>query len=772
MLAAFLGVVILSSWQTNSSYIPQELSEILERRNSKGTMFFKKDVVKNIPGFTSDQIFKNYSHLFSLDEGITFRFNQSKKITRKVAGEYVKHFYDMYYNDYLVKERAANFKEKNGVIVEGGISNLDLNLNTDVKLTQEEIIDLAKKIVPAEKYMWELDPTEISNKQLSYSMSKNNNLLPQPLLRIVKIGEKYKLVYEVKIETFKPRSYRTLLIDPISGVLISNRSAYNSCTKGSATTNCENINDSAENVSIIYYVDEQTPVIDPIPDPTIYNNIRTFVASTQDVNLISCNTERRLKENSMRNIEMYDWDAGPAGISGYSWRTNVDEDCVANTFYWGAERTTDYFRTDFQWSFSGRLYLGFSNNTHVTTAGGGIIDPPPGNNWLINLGRGNEPEDKPAVTLDVICHEFVHGIDEFTANMFNGDVLGFTEDGIVEESFCDIFGVVLEGKYKPIDWDIGSDYKEKVRRLDDPHLSFPIPEPKFYKGEHWFFEPMPSLPDDLGKYTHHNTGVINYWFHLIADGGIDFNEDLYFYTVNSVGIDAATNIVFKTLTEQFLDTDLYPNRDFEDVVNATIQVSIEEYSICSFEHEQIVEAWKAVGLLDCENLDVNNVITDNGDGTITIHLDVINGSGCYGYEWLFDGDVIPGENGGEIIISEELIEDLSVEISDEFLDCLLVVDGFSTTSVDNLEDIGVDVNVYPNPSSDLITINVSTQQQLENVDIFLYDISGKIISKIVEDESIFQNHSITTHLGNLYSGLYLLHISTPTGHIVKKIFKK
>lgn len=82
------------------------------------------------------------------------------------------------------------------------------------------------------------------------------------------------------------------------------------------------------------------------------------------------------------------------------------------------------------------------------------------------------------------------------------------------------------------------------------------------------------------------------------------------------------------------------------------------------------------------------------------------------------------------------------------------------------EIMSTQFNLYPNPSTDLISITTNENITIKQIDI--YDLIGKLI-----DTQSFENKKeIQLNVENLNSGTYLLQLETNVGSIVKKILKK
>ena len=70
-------------------------------------------------------------------------------------------------------------------------------------------------------------------------------------------------------------------------------------------------------------------------------------------------------------------------------------------------------------------------------------------------------------------------------------------------------------------------------------------QPNTYKGSYWVNSV--TTPTDANDYggVHTNSGVLNYWFYLLSQGGSGTNDISNAYTVTGVGIDHAAKIAFR-----------------------------------------------------------------------------------------------------------------------------------------------------------------------------------------------------------------------------------
>ena len=115
-------------------------------------------------------------------------------------------------------------------------------------------------------------------------------------------------------------------------------------------------------------------------------------------------------------------------------------------------------------------------------------------------------------------------------------------------------------------------------------------QPNTYEGNSW--APTAEGEGDFGG-VHSNSGIQNFWFFLISEGGTGVNDNGDAYAVSPIGRDKAAQVSFRNLTTQ-----LTSESTIADAAQGSINVATNEYGACSFEVDQIRDAWFAVGVLD------------------------------------------------------------------------------------------------------------------------------------------------------------------------------
>ena len=88
-------------------------------------------------------------------------------------------------------------------------------------------------------------------------------------------------------------------------------------------------------------------------------------------------------------------------------------------------------------------------------------------------------------------------------------------------------------------WLIGEEIDKQqaaLRSMSDPKSQG---QPDYYNGINWYT----GTSDNGGVHT--NSGVLNYWYYLIANGKTSTNEKGVTFSVAGLGLDAAAKITFR-----------------------------------------------------------------------------------------------------------------------------------------------------------------------------------------------------------------------------------
>lgn len=427
-----------------------------------------------------------------------------------------------------------------------GMIHKTLFASSSATLSEAEALSKALSFVGAESYKWQMPGEEEHLK-----WEKNDpeaTYLPKGELVYVSSdlrfkASDYKLVYKFNIYAHKPLYRAELYVDANTGEIVR------------------------EN-KLIHHVDE------PGTAHTAYSGSQEIIAD-------SFGGEFRLRDGSRGDgVRTFNLNQGTDYGSAEDfidddndWNNiNPELDEYATDAHWGAEMTYDYYL-----GVHGRNSLdnaGFQLNSYVH------YDVDFFNAFWdgerMTYGDGDGAPSTPLTTLDIAGHEVTHGLTSMTA-----DLIYSSESGALNESFSDIFGTAIEEFARPTDWDwlMGEEIGVTIRSMSNPN-DFNCPDT--YGGDFW---------DDVFEEVHTNSGVQNFWYYLLSEGGTGVNDNGDAYTVSAIGIDDASAIAFRNLTVY-----LTPSSNYEDARFYAIQSAVDLFGGCTFEVEQTANAWYAVGV--------------------------------------------------------------------------------------------------------------------------------------------------------------------------------
>lgn len=253
--------------------------------------------------------------------------------------------------------------------------------------------------------------------------------------------------------------------------------------------------------------------------------------------------------------------------------------------HWGTSRVYDYWKNEHsRLSFDGLggdivsyLNYGISYNNafwtgHFMVYGNGT--------GMFNSGF------EPLVSLDVCSHELAHGICQYTAGLVYN-----RESGAMNEGFSDIWGAVVENYAAPDKqmWSVGEELRVgALRSMSNPNL---YDDPDCHSGLHWV-NVIGCTPSGGNDYcgVHSNSGVLNYWFYLLAEGGKGKNDLNNDFEVAGIGVKKAAEIAYAA------ELALNATDEYADCRTATINAAVAMYGNCSREAEAVTRAWYSVGV--------------------------------------------------------------------------------------------------------------------------------------------------------------------------------
>ena len=261
---------------------------------------------------------------------------------------------------------------------------------------------------------------------------------------------------------------------------------------------------------------------------------------------------------------------------------NTALDQYATDAHWGAEKTLDFYYTKFgrksidNNNFAIKSYIHYSRNYFNAFWDGSRM----------TYGDGSSTNgNKPLTALDVCGHEITHGLTSFTANLAYQK-----ESGALNEGFSDIFGNSIEFWARPskTSWKLGEDFNYVIRDMANPNA---YSQPDTYGGTYW--KTTTCTPSSTNDYcgVHTNSGVLNFWYYLLVNGGSGTNDKGFVYSVTGIGLDKAAAIAYRTLTTYLTSSSTYANAR-----TYSLQAAADLYGAGSAEVTQTTNAWNAVGV--------------------------------------------------------------------------------------------------------------------------------------------------------------------------------
>lgn len=564
---------------------------------------------------------------------------------------------------------------------------------------------------------------------------------------VVHLGEThYRLAYRFEVRTLTPDSHFTCWIDAHDGHVLHRQSLRYACREVSGHGE-------------LHFYGRQTLAMRDRDFPNY------------DYSLETCDNESiHTKYYSLNSFgEPRSW----------SWISSIDHNRTdwgerhqrATTSHWTAQKSWQYFADAHGWvgpdGQGGELRVlvdwqapaGMAENTAWYEADG--------SRHYIYLGR---QDDLPMATLDIMGHEYAHAVISTACD------LGYErETGALHEGLADIFGVLVEayatnGQH---DWIFGKevgglrsfshpkDYAQPSVYLDDEfwistnEVDCPSPSTN----------PLPQGNDNCGIHT--NSGVINHWFYLLANGGQQQGIN-----VSGLGLTVGADIVFR-MVQAYLD----PTSNFADARIASIQAATDLFGTCSNEIVQVRNAWAAVGVGPANNLlcvQINGPAQICADEQNTFEANAAAGAT---FTWT------PLPAGVEYEIAGNRNQFLIVRsIADSLEDIPLTVQARLDSQVasnsrtlplaycKNLSPITRQPlpletetwTVYPNPASEMM--EVFLQEGYFPGKLSLYDATGHFLWQRTALE-----RSLSLDLSGLTAGTYYLQLQGPAGREVKAL---
>ncbi|MBR1564189.1 MAG: M4 family metallopeptidase [Paludibacteraceae bacterium] len=663
-----------------------------------------------------------------------------------------QHFtYRLKYNNIPLEFCQINVHKKDGYIVSvNGERFNNINVSTTPGISETTARNAAINYIDADLYSWQTD-------SLQYFDS-----IGAPELKSQPVGELVicptdiedtlsapRLAYKFNIVAIAPEINSDVYVDAQTGAVLyslSNICEYTGTaeTRYSGTQPVETIYKNSK-----YYLHDHT---------RCNGNTSIYTYSLENhSNTVLYHREITDNDNNWTSAEM-----SPTG------------DDVALDAHWAAAKTIDYFYEKF-----GRKSYNDNNKTlkmyvHWLSYkdrkdGKTGTNNAQWNGFVIKLGDGDGIDYNPYVSIDVVAHEFGHAVTQYSAGLIYKN-----EPGAINESLSDIWGACVKHYAAPSKKIWWHDYESRMDNKASRFLKNPRNSdtayyvcPNMYKGISW--KDYNIFNDNGG--VHWNSGVMNYWFYLLTEGGSGTNDKGDSYDVTGVGFDKSEQIVYKALTDYFTMF-----TDYSKAALYTREAAIELYGMCSNEARSVVDAWNAVGINIELNIDDILHITqtiESGESRVfcatdSIYADnTIEAGSNVEYK---SGRVIhlgPGfraEPGSNFHAYIEPCTSSPSSSPSSYLAPLSMPQYHDSESEETQTKPNNDIQIYPIPCTDKLNI----QNLSENMSAYkIYDVHGKLIKV-----GILAPETTCISTTDLKDAIYIISISNGKNILYKKFIKE
>lgn len=449
-------------------------------------------------------------------------------------------------------ELVFHYNENGLYLINGDYQSIS-NLENHIVLSPSQAINKSIQLHPSDQYEWECKDA-FSQLKAEHWVYENNGL--------------FYVVYAINLYSVQPLFKTTVFIDAQTG---EERGALEQ----------------------LHHTDV------PGQGNTLHHGSKSFTIDSVNANLY------RLQNSIGGGIKTVDLNSTTSSENDFTHTTNVwnipnENVQAALDVHWGMEKTYNYFLTKHNYySFDNENSLIKGRVNYSTNFTGAFWD-----GYQLTFGGQNTTSVSPYTSIEIVGHEFTHGVVQHTANLNSS-----YESGALNESFADIFGYCIRLFADPnnstfyIGDMVTTTSGNPFRNMANPNE---LGHPDTYLGLHWAM----GSADNGGIHT--NCGVQNYWFYLLSEGGAGTNDLGVPFTVSGIGASKAAQIAFRSLS-YYLTT----ASDYIQARENSIQAAIDIFGNCSEEVIQVTNAWHAVGLGTTFQSDVVADFTSNASYSCT-----------------------------------------------------------------------------------------------------------------------------------------------------------
>ncbi|MEO8150535.1 MAG: M4 family metallopeptidase [Bacteroidia bacterium] len=691
--------------------------------------------IRNEINITHEEFLSNNISLLNLTAGSEMRYVRSE--SDEIG--FTHYRYQQYLNGVKVLGGEMIIHEQEGRITSvNGKYLQQIPLNTVATVSEAAALQTSLDNVTSKNYLWLNAGAEAVLKE---DRNDNNaSYKPKGELVYAKIrgraDKAFTLCWKYDIYVEQGTESQTIFVDAATGKIINTIPLAKDCSSGSSTTLWNGARTIYTQLSGSSY--------------RMIDDCQTTLVHTRNGN----------GTNSGAYIEYTD--------ANNAWSTSANQEYQAQIHYGARQLQLYYNAVHSRTSYNGgtatyRAYgnPGFTGNAYW-------LDGPEG-----AFFGGSSTGTSPYITLDVAGHELTHGVVLKTAGLVYQD-----ESGALNESTADCFGEMSESyALGTPDWIHRAEIGGGNRSFINPNSKG---QPDTYLGTNWY-----SGTSDNGG-VHTNSGVQNFWFYLLSEGGSGTNDNGLAYNITGIGRFAARDILYRALT-------MYENSatEYIDARAATLHAAVDLYGSCSTELEAVGFAWRAVGVESQSAQYINNAC-GNYPATATfaqaIHqLTAANGcttnitaSATTVYFSAVDRVILyPGFRAISGSKFYAYLEPCAISrykgasgppppvMSDAEKGIIKYEESSSSTGL-SLDDA---ITAGPNPVTDELNLTVILPTESQ-VKIQLFDALGNVIENWDEFESLSHGlHNLTYSTSRISPGMYFVNVSINGQNHMKKIVK-
>lgn len=513
-----------------------------------------------------------------------------------------------------------------------------------IKLNTTPALSLAEAVAIASQDMNGTEAPQKDNTKAAQLMPELSSFVSEPHLVIMDIkmpdfSGSYALAYKIELNSNTELDSKSYFIDAHSGIILNRISLLE---RESKPCQCSTLYYGEQTVEIDSISENEFVLVDP------NRGADGIIVTDADGNTY-VSDDNRFDEN----------DAGyEKGAVDALYGTAKYYDILSDHFDWnGLDNNDKSFEIGVHAYEQDEFVNAFWNGRKVWVGNGDC-----------NYG--------PLSSLTVVGHEFMHGIIDYTSRLIYSG-----ESGAINESLADVMGKMLEYQVSPdlFNWGVGTVFSpeelEPFRILDNPNVK---DHPEFYKGNKW------TDNNDV----HINSAIGNLWYVLIAEGRTASDQTGQPYAVSAMGHLEAAQFIFHV--NRFYLTE---NSGYNAYYNASLLAAEELFPGDASFRDNIIEAWKAVGLPNEPDelgeyvdlaLTTQSLYSLCGYGSyLSAYVDVTN-LGSLKYEPSMNGKIIVEDGSNNILREIELTEGINLDTTIRIrLDSILEIDEyFSRMTVD------------------------------------------------------------------------------------------